>query len=207
MIATSTIVVAAFIGAAAVASLAGVWAYHHYYASVDDHLDQLAASRETIQFDPPTIHRTPLDYFRVMRHLQRGTKLAKKGYVKWYRIDSQIPHPVWVKPTQDGQGTPKHTVDGQPYYFPKDSMITDERTGAWVAVHREGEGDPINLRDPAYPGIETDLVERIINLEAEDQPSSGLFDGLDFTTQQMVYGSIGLLFAVYVGYMYYTGAI
>jgi hypothetical protein len=136
-----------------------------------------------------------------MRHLQRGKKLAKKGYVRWHRLDSTLASPEWVKPEQDGTGVPKYTVDGQPYYFPKDAMVTDERTGAWVAVHCEGEADPINLRDPAYPGIETDLIERIINLEAENQPP-GFFDNLNISQQALLWGGMAVLFVLYAAYRY-----
>lgn len=184
-----------------------VYFYVVYRTGLERRVDSMVEGEDTIEFSPPTVRRNPLDYWRVMRHLQRESKLAKKGYVKWYRIDSQVPKPTWVNPSQEGQGTPKYEVDGQPYYFPREAMLTDQTSGAWVAVHREGEGDPINLRDPAYPGIETDLVERIINLEAEDSPSSGFFDGFDLSTQQLVYGSVAMLFVVYAGYMWYTGAI
>jgi hypothetical protein len=144
-----------------------------------------------------------------MRHYQRARKLSKKGYVKWYRVGSTMSRPTWVKPEMEGQGLPKYDAGNGPYYFPKESMVSDELTGAWVAMHREGEADPINLREPAYPGIETDLVERTINLEAEDKPP-GLLDKLSMggmSTQAMLYGGMALLFGVYVVYAWYTGMI
>jgi hypothetical protein len=193
------------VGTAGVAYLS----YRRLRVGLDDQFDQLIAEEDEVTLKPPDTHNTPLDYLRVMRHFQRARKLAKKGYVKWYRVGSTMSRPTWVKPTLEGQGLPKHENDDGPYYFPKEAMVSDELTGAWVAMHREGEADPINLREPAYPGIETDLVERTINLEAEDKPP-GLLDKLSMgglSTQAMIYGGMALLFLVYAGYAWYTGMI
>jgi len=155
-----------------------------------------------VEFPAPEMRMGPLDYFRAMRHLQVQKKAAQKGYVKWFRLGSTMQRPRWVNPTPSGSGPPKVTIDGQPYYFERDSMLIDERTGAHVAVHIEGESDPINLSDPAYPGIEADRMERIINLEAEDKPP-GLFDGLaDMDSQTMLWLGIGLLFILFAAYRY-----
>lgn len=171
----------------------------------EEYADEVEAG-EPVAFEPPDVTFNPLDYLRVARHLQRGKRLGKKGYVKWYRLDSTLRRPTWVKPETDGSGVPKVTVDGQPYYFPKDAMVADSLTGAWVAVHRVGDGDPINLREPAYPALETDLVERTINLEAENEPPGfldGLFGGMDQTT--LMYLVIGIMFVIYAAYRYAGG--
>jgi len=155
-----------------------------------------------IALPAPEVSLSPMDYFRAMRHLQTQQTAAKKGYIKWFRLGSNMKRPQWVKPKPSGSGPPKKSVDGQPYYFDKAAMTIDERTGAYVAVHRVGESDPINLNDPAYPGIEADRMERIINLEAEDKPP-GLFDGLaDMDMQTLVWLSIGVLFIVFAAYRY-----
>lgn len=186
------------------AIIAGYY-YFRYRAAREDGLEELMIDDEDeVRFKPPEMKGGPLDYFRVMRHLQRQHKLAKKGYVKWFRLGSTMGRPTWVKPDRDGTGTPKHTVDGEPYYFPKESMVADEVSGAWVAVHREGEGDPINLRDPAYPGIETDIVERIINMEAESNPPGWLSQFGGMSTQALLWGGMALLFLVYAGVRYYA---
>lgn len=205
MVSTTLLVVAVgcILGTLVVAATAY---YYRGQSMLENQLDSaLRATSDDarhVEFEPPEISGSWLDYFRVMRHLQRGNKLAKKGYVKWYQLDSTLNRPQWVKPERNGTGTPKHTVDDQPYYFPKDSMVTDARTGAWVAVHRDGEADPVNLRDPAYPGIETDLVERIINLEAENEPP-GFFDQFGGLSQQaLLWGGMAVLFVMYAGYRY-----
>jgi len=178
--------------------------------SVEDELDEELpdeqpddpADVEPVDFDPPEISISPLDWIRSGRHLQKQRKAAKRGWVKWYRVGANFSAPQWVKPVHDGAGTPKVTDDGQPYYFEKDAMVVDEQTGAYVAVHPEGEADPINLSDRAYPGIETDLVERIINLEAENEPSTSLLGLGGLSTQQLMWLGIGALFIVFAGVRY-----
>jgi len=157
---------------------------------------------QPVAFEPPEISLSPLDWVRAGRHLQKQRKAAKRGWIKWYRVGANFSRPQWVKPVQDGAGTPKVTDGGQPYYFDRDAMVVDERTGAWVAVHPEGEADPINLADRAYPGIETDLVERIINLEAENEPSTSLLGLGGMSSQQLMWLGIGALFLVFAAYRY-----
>lgn len=192
-----------------IAAVVAFWYYERYVETREETFDEFADQVEVgepVDFSPPDVSFNIVDYLKVARHLQRGQRLAKKGYVKWYRLDSTLSSPKWVKPEQDGAGVPKVTISGQPYYFPKDAMVSDERTGAWVALHREGEGDPVNLRDPAYPGMETDLVERTINLEAEDKPP-GWLDNLNLSDQALLYGGMGLLFVLYAMYQYMNGGL
>lgn len=190
------------------AGLAGA-GFLHYRAkqTAEDRLESaLDDADDPVALAVPEMTLGPLDYYRAMRHLQTQKKAAKKGYVKWFRLGSTMQRPRWVKPDPSGSGRPKVTIDGKPYYFDRDAMLVDERTGAWVAVHIEGESDPINLADPAYPGIMADNMERIINLEAEDKPP-GLFDnltGMDTTT--LMWLGIGLLFLVYAAFRYMGGA-
>lgn len=219
---STQVVVAAAVGVAALLALvaAGYLWWWRKRTTVDEELDeelpgddeildQLEEERgdededlQIAEFESPKISLSPLDWIRAGRHLQKQRKAAKRGWVKWYRVGANISAPQWVKPVREGSGTPKVTDGGQPYYFEKDAMVVDERTGAWVAVHPEGEADPINLADRAYPGIETDLVERIINLEAEDNPSTSLL-GLDgMSQQQLMWIGIGLMFVLFAAYRY-----
>ncbi len=185
-------------------TLAGGWLLKEKAAErADQRVERVLEEADgPVEFPVPEMRMGPLDYFRAMRHLQIQKKAAQKRYVKWFRLGSTMQRPRWVKPKASGSGPPKITVDGQPYYFERDAMVVDERTGAHVAVHIEGESDPINLSDPAYPGVEADRMERIINLEAEDKPP-GLFDGLaDMDSQTMLWLGIGLLFIMFAAYRY-----
>lgn len=173
--------------------------------AIDEYLEE--HDDEPVSFKAPEIKASVLDVLRVTWHLQRARRLAKKGYVRWEVVGASVSHPKWVKPKRSGSGAPKVTVGGQPYYFPKEAMVTDELTGAWRAMHREGEADPINLRDPAYPGIDVDLMERIINLEAEDKPP-GWLDGLgNWDQQTLMYAMIAVLFVIYALYQYLGGGL
>jgi len=209
MLGVSTSVLAGLLCVVALAAIAVAgWYYYQFENSLEDVVDQRFADEDMVEFEPVRVTSTPMDYFRVMRHLQLEKKAAKKGYVKWYRLGANLQRPTWVQPEQTGEGMLRYDVDGQPYYFNKDAMTTDARTGAWVAMHRVGEADPINLDDPAYPGIEVDLLEKLINLLAESKPP-GIFDnvlgGMDPTT--MMYVGIAVLFVVYAAFRYMNGGL
>lgn len=161
---------------------------------------------EPVELEPPEIKIEPWDWISAGRYLKKQKKAAKKGYIKWYRLGSNMKRPLWIKPKRTGSGTLKYRHDGKPYYFNEDAMTVDARTGAWVAIHREGESDPIDLTDPAYPGIEADLIERIINLEAESDPP-GLFGNLDLSMQTIMWIGIGTLFLVFAGMRMMNGGM
>lgn len=185
-------------------SVALWYLWRRYNSDLDEAVDELLENTDDpVKFKPPDVRTSPVDLFRIMRHYQRAQRLAKKGYVKSIRLGSTYSRPTWVKPEPDGTGVPEADIDGETYYFPKESMVPDQMTGAWVAVHREGEGDPLDLRDPAYPGIPVDLVERIVNLKAEDKPPGFLDDLLGGWDQQaLMWGGIALLFVIYAAYQY-----
>lgn len=201
------------LGVVAVVAIAALGAagylYQRYRSAVEEDWEARLENGEGVQtFEPPDISLSVLDYFRAMRHLQKQRKAAKKGWVKWYRIGSNWQRPRWVKPSADGAGTPKVTADGIPYYFPRDAMTVDAQSGAWVAMHHEGESDPVNVSDTAYPGIPGDKMQRMINLEAESKPPGfldSLFGGTD--QQTLMYAGIGVLFLLFVAYRYSTGAM
>lgn len=207
---TTLLVTAGLAVLGVVGAVIAYWYYEQYRQTKRNDFEQFlddVDDGDVVDYSPPNVSAGVLGYVQVARHILKSKRLAKKGYVKWYRLDSTLSRPKWVKPKQDGTGLPKTTVDGQPYYFPKDAMVADSITGAYVALHREGAADPINLRDPAYPGIEADLVERTINLEAEDKPPGLLDDlfGMDQTT--LMYLVIGVMFVIYAGFRYMNGGL
>lgn len=189
---------------------AGVaWYYYRQYAqTLEEGIEEIATETEDgeLLFEAPTMSTPLFDFVRVMRHREREKKMAAKGYVKWYRLGATLSRPRWVKPTLEGTGVPEFEVKGHTYFFPKESMVTDSLTGAYVAIHPEGEGNPINLRQPAYPGMMTDLIERVANLKAEDTPP-GMLSNLpgNLSTQTMIYGGMALLFVIYAAYWFMSG--
>lgn len=154
-----------------------------------------------LSVDPPEVTDSMLGLMAAWRHRRKEKRLARKGYLKWYKIGSNRRRPVWVKPTHDGQGVPQYydKEDDVTYLFPTGALVTDSRTGAWVAEHRIGEAEPINLREPAYPPLDADRLEEVINLEAEsDAPS--FFDRFGLDTTTMMWGLIGVAFIGFAAY-------
>lgn len=150
--------------------------------------------QDSIQLDPPDVSGSILATLKVWRHRAKQERLARKGYVKWYKIGSKLSRPRWIKPTKDGSGEWKFydSDDNYWYYFPEDGMVTDAMTGAYVAIHHRGESTPINLRDPIMPAIDADRLREVIQLEVESD-APGFFDKLDLDSGQILAGGIALM--------------
>lgn len=192
-----------------VASLA-VWLIKRWLPDVSDQVDELTArSRrdpgdgDLVEIAPPDIDAGLLGFMAMWRHRRREKRLARKGYIKWHKIGATRSRPKWVNPAHDGAGEPEYydSDEDVTYLFPEDAMVPDERTGAWVAEHRVGEAEPINLRDPGMPALDADRLEEVINLEAESD-APGFFDRFDMDTQTMMWMGIGVMFVVYAGFRY-----
>lgn len=132
------------------------------------------------------------------RRQAKAKRLAKKGYVKWYLLGSGIEGPKWIKPERDGTGVAKYRHDDEPYLFPADELVIDKSTGAWVAMHHEGEAYPVPIKEPEIPQMDADRLREVTDLTAESEPPSWL-SNLDLSTGQMVMGGIALLFIAFAG--------
>lgn len=153
------------------------------------------ALADEVRIDPPAIGGGIFSLLGEWRHRAKAKRLARKGYVKWYTFDSSLSRPVWVKPFRNGEGQLIYYRDGQPYWFGRDAMVTDARTGAFVALHRTGEADPINLNDPLMPGIPCDRLEEAIELSVEsDEP--GFFDKHDIDSSMILAGGVAIMLII-----------
>ena len=85
-------------------------------------------------------------------------------------------------------------------------MLSDARTGAWVAMHRRNEADPLNLRDPVMPSVPADRLQEIINLEAEAE-KPGFLSGLDLSMTSIMIGGGVIIFLVYAAYYVMNGGL
>lgn len=159
-----------------------------------------------VELDPPEVRDGFFGLLQEWRHRAKGAKLAKKGYVRWYKLDARVNRPKWVKPSFRGAGEGEYHDSGDDvtYLFPREAMLSDARTGAWVAMHRRNEADPINLRDPVMPAVPADRLQEIINLEAESE-KPGFFSDLNLSTSQIMIGSGVVLFLVYAAYYVMNG--
>lgn len=191
----NTLIYAA-IGAVTIISLTGFgYVIQKERRRLQEEMNQLVPSADNeAALEPPELDSSLAGLVGYWRHLAKSKKLAKRGYVKWYKVDSTMQRPKWVKPTPDGAGVPEYYDSGDDvtYLFPKDAMISDAQTGAYVAVHRSGEAEPINLRDPAMPAIPADRLEEVINLEAESE-APGFFSRLDLDPKMILWFGIALM--------------
>jgi hypothetical protein len=207
----STLGLALALGVGAVAGGSGVlggWKYRERQEK-DAAFDALLEDSEDgsrVTLPVPETSTPLLGLWRQKRHRQKEKKLAKRGYVKWYKLDGMLRRPQWIKPNREGSGIPKYydSDDDVHYLFPKDPLVTDSRTGAPVAIHHRGEVEPVNVAEPEYPPIDADRLEEAINLEIESEPPSWLskFGGLDGETIMwlMIVGVLGFAaFQQFVG--------
>lgn len=190
MVATLTLAGVAVAGVVLVGiGAVAYWQSQREPTTVDDIVEY---SGNLVDFRRPEVSGGLLDLIKLWRHRSRAQKLAQKGYIKWYKVGSTVNRPRWVKPTQEGSGVPRFREGGETYYFPKEALVTDEVTGAYTAMHYDGDADPINLRDNDLPALSTDKVERVINMEAESE-APGFLSGLDLTPQKVMAGLIMLI--------------
>jgi hypothetical protein len=147
---------------------------------------------DEIALKPPDIGRSILGALALWRHKSKEQKLARKGYVKWYRLGAGLSRPKWVKPSQESAGLPEITSGGEKYYFPTDALVVDSTSGAYVAIHEEGSAMPLNLADPPLPPVPVELLQRVIDLEAESE-APGWLSGLSITPKKLLWGFIGFI--------------
>lgn len=164
---------------------------------LEEAVNELDDESDDAALRAPEMSSSGMGLIGTWRHHAKAKRLARKGYVRWYKIGASMATPKWVKPESDGAGVLEYYDSGDDvtYLFPNDAMVNDAGTGAYVAIHREGEAEPINLRDPAMPPIPADRLEEIINLEAESD-APGFFDRLDIDPQMIMWLGIGAMLLV-----------
>ena len=197
------LIAAAAIGVIGVISVVG-YAWTRYESRLaEKHVTRLIDDAEgdenhAVELDPPEVRSGILQLLKIWRHQSKAKKLAEKGYIKWYKLDATIQRPRWVKPRYGGTGEAEYydSDDDVTYLFPKDGMLPDAQTGAWTAMHRRNEADPINLRDGLMPAVPSDRLQEIINLEAESE-EPGFFDKHDISGTQLFIVVTVILFLVY----------
>jgi hypothetical protein len=161
-----------------------------------------------VELPPPDVGRSVLDIFKVWLHVRKQARLAKRGYIKWYRVGSRLHKPKWIKPEHKGAGEYEYTSrkDDQTYVFPEEALVTDGVTSAFVAIHKIGEAEPIDLRDPGWATLDADRLQTVIDLEIAREPPGSL-SSLPLSSQQLKWVGFGLLFVVVYFGLNYTGMI
>lgn len=148
---------------------------------------------------PPDIGGSLMGLLTTWRHHAKAKRMARKGYVRWYKLGATLSKPEWVKPETRGAGVPEHhdSDDDVTYLFPEEELVQDQATGAYVCIHKHNQPEPVPIKDPALPRIDGDRLEEIINLEAESD-APGWFDRVDIDPQTAMWGII-LLVMVFAG--------
>lgn len=153
---------------------------------------------EVVELDPPALRRSRFgmvgELLRTWRYLKKRERLLDKGYVQWLLVDDSYPWPRFIKPAQEGGGIPELEKDGERYLFPKDAMLPDAKQGFWTVVHRKGEADPINLRDPDELAIKTDELHEYLTERMSMSPP-GFLDRLDLDARTVMMYGIGAIVA------------
>lgn len=191
---------------AGVGAICGIVYYQRQQDAIDEEVEEATGPviaddevvGDAVELEPVETRSGLVGLLKTWRRRAKEKRLAKKGYVKWIRIGSSVQTPTWVKPSYRGTGAGEYydRSEDVTYLFPKDAMLPDQTTGAWVAMHRENEADPVNLRDPVMPAAPADRLQEIINLQAEaDKP--GLLEDLDISATQMAVIGIVVAFLVY----------
>lgn len=180
-----TIAAGSFVGGNTYARRSLPESAEEFEPDLDDYLREFEGEAElegeglAVSLPRAEVHSSMFGLIQEYRHKKKEKKMASAGYVKWFKVGEggMMSRPVWVKASADGSGVPSYydSDDEQTYLFPSDGVALDSRTGAAVAVHKKGEAEPINIQEPAYPTLDADRLQNVIDLEIESDPP-GFFD-------------------------------
>lgn len=130
-----------------------------------------------VEMTPPNVRDERFGLMKTVREKRKKQKMLDKGYVQWFLIDDSFPRPKFVKPKKDESGIPKVEQGDDTYLFPPHARLPSEEQGMWTYVHRQGEADPIDLRDPNDLAIPADVLSEYLTMAVTSKPP-GLLGGL-----------------------------
>ncbi|WP_148414925.1 hypothetical protein [Haloferax sp. KTX1] len=157
--------------------------------------DSIEDSEPTMM--PPNVRQSRFGFLgtaiKQRRYEKKRKKLANKGYIEWLLIDSQFPRPRFIKPKAKGGGILEYEHDGETYLFPRNAMVPSAQTGMWTVVHKKGQADPINLREPVRHSIGADTLTQYLEKRVTTSPP-GLLSRLDINPKDLVmYGMMAIV--------------
>ena len=144
------------------------------------------ADPEVVELDPPRMDTGGKlrQMWRTRRYLKKREKLIGDGYVQWFLIEDTFPRPKFVKPSRYGAGIAELEHDGERYLFPDQAMLPSD-DGMWTVVHRKGEADPMNIKEPSELAIPSDRLEEYLNLRVQTTPP-GWLDAMDLDASTII---------------------
>lgn len=155
-------------------------------AETPDQAPEDEADPEVVELDPPRMDTGGKlrQMWRTRRYLKKREKLIGDGYVQWFLIEDTFPRPKFVKPSRYGAGIAELEHDGERYLFPDQAMLPSD-DGMWTVVHRKGEADPMNIKEPSELAIPSDRLEEYLNLRVQTTPPSWL-DAMDLNASTII---------------------
>jgi len=141
----------------------------------------------------------PLTKWKDHQRKKKEKNALSKGYIRWYLVDDSISKPKYIQPEfHEGGNIPEFEHKGDTYLFPEDTMIPDADDGIWTVMHREGEAEPIDLRNANEDPIKAHALHEYLTMRVTDTNPGGLgLPGLGNITgmqalQYLIFGIIGL---------------
>lgn len=174
-------------------------------------ISQLVADDDAPVVTPPTAWTETgrfgalSEYRATKKRREKRKKLARAGYVEWHLVDGAMSGPKFVRPTADGGGIPDLEYDGGRYIFPEEAAVPSTRSGMRVYVHKAGQFDPINLRDPDDHAVAPDQVQEYLETAIQTESPGGLLS--DYSPGELLfYGLMGVV-VLSVAYAAMTGGV
>jgi hypothetical protein len=175
-----------------------------------DGVEAMGDDPQAVRLKQPSYTRMPLgiikQFWKMRQHYLKEQKLQNKGYVKWFVVRDTWPEPLYVQPEQNADGVPRVYYEGKPYAFPDSGLLPDERQGMLTCIHKHGEADPINVREPADDAIPAQQWHEILNMSLESSPP-GLLDRLNIDGQDAVMYALAATIVVAVGWSLVGGGL
>lgn len=167
------------------------------FDSDEDNEEEEFDDEVPLVFPPPQLqdHRlgTLGELWSIRKRRNKRKKMAKKGYVEWYLVNSTFPRARFIKPKLRGGGVPDYKHDGNRYVFPRNAAVPNEQSGMWTFIHREGEIDPINVRDSVEHAIAPDQLQEYLDTSLASS-APGFWSKFDFDVMTLLwYAIIGLV--------------
>lgn len=160
----------------------------------EDEDDVWPHGRQLVEHEPPRMKVGKVrQWWRTWRWLKKRRKLIGDGYVKWKLIGDSVNRAKFIKPERKGGGIPEYEHEGETYLFPPGAKVPSE-DGLWVFMHRRGEADPINIRDPARLSLPADELKEYLDLRVSAS-APGFFDSLGIDVGDMIKIMVGLIIA------------
>lgn len=151
----------------------------------EDGDEEWPPDEQIVEHEPPRMNtRAWRQLWRTRKWLKKREKLIGDGYVQWYLIGDAVSRPKFVKPKRKGGGVPELDYNGETYLFPEDAKVPSA-DGMWTVMHREGEADPINIRDPVRLSIPADELKEYLDLRVSSS-APGLLDGLGLDSGDLI---------------------